>query len=170
MQTFYPCRTAMASARALHRAHLGKQRLEAKQILQALTGERTGWANHPATRMWAGHEAALAVYGHAVCSEWRRRGYVDAMRPWFVDQIRRFRDEGADFTPPWWATDPANQGRHRAALLAKDAEHDWDWYTMLGWIESPAENTLWPTHLPCQCIHIPKTTQRQRSTVAALAA
>ena len=37
------------------------------QILRTLTRERYGWKSHPAVRMWAGHEEALAGYGLVIC-------------------------------------------------------------------------------------------------------
>ena len=42
---------------------LGKQRVEALQILRALTVPGYGWRHHPAVKMWAGYEEALVRYG-----------------------------------------------------------------------------------------------------------
>ena len=49
MQTFLPYEDFRASARVLDRQRLGKQRVEAKQILQALErpGEPSGWEDIP---------------------------------------------------------------------------------------------------------------------------
>ena len=49
MQTFLPYEDFRASARVLDRQRLGKQRVEAKQILQALErpGEPSGWEGIP---------------------------------------------------------------------------------------------------------------------------
>lgn len=59
MQTFLPYQSFSDSASALDRQRLGKQRVEAWQILQALTGASRGWAHHPAAKMWRGFERAL---------------------------------------------------------------------------------------------------------------
>ena len=67
VQTFLPYPDFAASAMALDRRRLGKQRVEALQILRALTRERYGWKHHPAVRMWAGYEEALACYAMEVC-------------------------------------------------------------------------------------------------------
>jgi hypothetical protein len=65
---------------------LGKQRVEAAQILRILTGQRlfvtqpTGqasnaWQNHPAVLMWRGHDHWLRAYIAASIREWRARGF-----------------------------------------------------------------------------------------------
>lgn len=78
MQTFLPYKSFSGSARCLDNKRLGKQRVEVLQILNTLTGKSTGWANHPATRMWRGYERALCAYGFAVCEEWYYdRGFRD---------------------------------------------------------------------------------------------
>ena len=72
MQTFAPEGTDIdLGFYRLDYRRLGKQRVEAWQILNVLRGvdnegnpkEHKGWVNHPATRMWEGHIAALARYG-----------------------------------------------------------------------------------------------------------
>jgi hypothetical protein len=78
LQTFLPYPDFAASAVVLDRRRLGKQRVEALQILRALTRERYGWKHHPAVRMWAGYEEALACYAMEICAEWVRRGHADS--------------------------------------------------------------------------------------------
>lgn len=131
MQTFLPYPSFSASAAALDWRRLGKQRVEAWQILRALDGGK-GWANHPATRMWAGHRAALCAYGVAICEEWRRRGYRDSM-------LERFAcSEPAD--PPAWVGNPEFHAAHRSNLLRKDPVH----YGKMGWAERSDIPYLWP--------------------------
>lgn len=79
MQTFLPYADYACSARALDRARLGKQRIEAYQILRVLLSITKGWSNHPAVRMWRGHERSLACYTLIMCDEWKRRGYNDTV-------------------------------------------------------------------------------------------
>jgi hypothetical protein len=75
MQTFLPYADFERCAATLDSRRLGKQRVEAFQILRALRGEGRGWRNHPAVLMWRGYEDALGLYLNAMIAEWERRGY-----------------------------------------------------------------------------------------------
>jgi hypothetical protein len=79
LQTFLPYPDFIESAACLDRQRLGKQRIEAYQILRSILGETKGWRNHPVTRMWEDHPRALATYGYVICQGWRDRGYQDTM-------------------------------------------------------------------------------------------
>ncbi|HEX2065706.1 MAG TPA: MSMEG_6728 family protein [Candidatus Thermoplasmatota archaeon] len=138
MQTFLPYPDFAASARVLDRQRLGKQRLEALHLLRILRGveEGRGWRNHPALRMWRGHENALARYGIAVCTEWRRRGYADTRLPEFLKLVDRRRS----FRRPPWLGDPAFHASHRSNLLRKDPL----WYGQFGWSERADLPYVWP--------------------------
>ena len=97
MQTFIPYKSFTQSARALDWRRLGKQRVEAKQILQCLeSGRTTGWRNHPAVKMWQGYENTLARYGLAMCNEWKRRGYKDSLTEFFLDRYDYVEDSTID--------------------------------------------------------------------------
>lgn len=132
MQTFLPFPSFVRSARVLDARRLGKQRIEAWQILRALTGESRGWRNHPAVRMWRGHEGALTYYGRAMCCEWIARGYKDTMMPRFLAAGKSLPD--TSFALPRWVGDSAFHAAHRAVLLAKD----YGYYCTYGWAETPA--------------------------------
>jgi hypothetical protein len=118
MQTFLPHETYAESAAVLDRMRLGKQRVEAWQILRALTGETKGWVNHPATVMWRGYENALCEYGIAICAEWQSRGYKDTL-------LDKFTDNLAHFAPvkPWWLSFEPLLASHRSNLYRKDPIH-----------------------------------------------
>lgn len=118
MQTFLPYADFTESARALDYRRLGKQRVEAKQILNALAGLSKGWTNHPATRMWRGHEYYLALYGFIVCREWIARGYNDSLTPWFF----RLLSELPDTPPPPWLDNADLHLSHQSNLIRKDPE------------------------------------------------
>lgn len=138
MQTFLPYADFERCAKVLDRQRLGKQRVECKQILKALQSGG-GWANHPATRMWAGHEGALIEYAIAVCREWIGRGYNDNQLPWFTEQMRAYDSLAL---PEWIGRDDVHAS-HRARLLHKDPE----WYGRFGWTETPRsdeEGYVWP--------------------------
>ena len=138
MQTFLPYPSFPKSAACLDRQRLGKQRVEAWQILRALDGTTKGWRNHPATKMWAGYEAALATYGLVICYEWAGRGYVDNMAPRFQPYILNGSPEGYKL-PPWFGS-PAFHSSHRSQLLHKS-----DHYLQFGWTEQPGAPYLWPS-------------------------
>lgn len=114
MQTFVPYTDHISSARCLDRSRLGKQRVEGYQILKALLGYSSGWISHPATKMWAGHEAGLCAYIIYICDEWTRRGYSDSVLDKVVNMI--YPDEN-DF-PYWWG-DPRVHESHRGNLVRK---------------------------------------------------
>ena len=89
MQTFLPVSDFAASARILDDARLGKQRVEAYQIIRTLDGVTKGWRNHPAVRMWRGYEPALIEYSLVICAEWDRRGYADTVREKMQAHLRQ---------------------------------------------------------------------------------
>lgn len=117
MQTFLPVPTFTLSAHFLDRQRLGKQRVEALQILRTLQGKSSGWANHPAVHMWRGYEVALAVYGAATCDEWLLRGYKDGCRAEFIAAM------SAPLVFPPWLGDEAFHLSHRSNLVRKMPEH-----------------------------------------------
>ena len=131
MQTFLPYPAFAASAKVLDRQRLGKQRIEAKQILQTLLGQSLGWQHHPAVKMWRGHEYALAHYGLTVCREWRNRGYQDRQFDWFFELTETMPIIPG--YPAWFGRDDFHAS-HRSNLIRKLPE----WYVQFGWKE-PAD-------------------------------
>jgi hypothetical protein len=117
----------------LDRARLGKQRVETLQILNALMGLSKGWTNHPATKMWAGYEGALWLYGQTMIGEWVARGYQNNM-------VLPGTFKADDIVFPKWLGDPAFHASHRSNLLRKDPL----WYNQFGWTESPDLAYVWP--------------------------
>lgn len=139
MQTFVPYDDFSMSARALDYRRLGKQRVEALQILQSLTPvegrKHHGWRNHPATKMWEYNIEGLAAYGIAICDEWISRGYKDTVRGKILEA---FKPNPLDL-PSWWGDDRVHAS-HRANLLRKD----FDFYIQHGWSENPQMPYVWP--------------------------
>lgn len=116
MQTFLPYVNFRKSARVLDRKRLGKQRVEAYQILNVITGKSVGWKNHPAVKMWVGYEEALRWYGDEVCREWIRRGYKDSLLEKFDFKNNCSR------LPPWLGNEKFHIS-HRSNLLRKFPDH-----------------------------------------------
>ena len=127
MQTFLPYPDFARSAAVLDARRLGKQRVEALQVLRALRRPRYGWQQHPAVLMWRGHEDALVCYGVAVTRRWRQLGFADTVLDTLVAEApRRPRTQAALARLgrlPWWLGMPALHASHRSALLRKDPAH-----------------------------------------------
>lgn len=134
MQTFLPYPSFVESARVLDNKRLGKQRVEAWQILQILTGKSRGWRNHPAVTMWEGSEGVLVKYGVAVCVEWVRRGFTDSMLSRFQDVVALDALSPLSYEYPDWFARKDFHAAHRSVLLAKNQAH----YSQFGWTEAPA--------------------------------
>ena len=171
MQTFVPLPSFAASALVLDRRRLGKQRVEATQLLMVLldiptlNGEKSkgGWQNHPAALMWKGHERALSAYLLVVCKEWQRRGFSDGLGVGAsillgltspaaalgseLSSVQRIGRWAADRGPlpstghPAWWGDSALHASHRSNLIRKDPIHYGQW----GWSEPADLPYVWPT-------------------------
>lgn len=120
MQTFMPHQNFGVSARCLDDKRLGKQRVEAYQIIKAIRGDYNdsgAWVNHPATVMWRDHVGALCLYGAEMCIEWTKRGFDDSLLPQFVDA-----NDGNDKSP-WWVNNKLLQLTHRSNLVRKNSDY-----------------------------------------------
>jgi len=165
MQTFLPDPSFHVSARCLDRKRLGKQRVEVLQILRANLGIKSGWRNHPASKMWKGHESALSLYGVCICAEWIRRGYKDgcmekiallggdALQTRLAEKALEgeevFTDRGWPFTFPPWIGDPRFHASHKSKLMAKAPDH----YEKFHWAWEPGLPYFWPTKHPDYAEH-----------------
>ncbi|PVZ53648.1 MSMEG_6728 family protein [Arthrobacter sp. H-02-3] len=164
MQTFLPFPDFQQSAAVLDRERLGKQRVEALQILRALVIPEYGWQSHPAIRMWMGYVPALTMYGLAVVDEWTARGGEDTTR----EKIMEFApqaahpDYAAKIPMPPWLGDPDFHLSHRSRLIAKDPrfyakvfpgtdpdlEYVWPEPRLELVPEDPAGERMWVLRLP----------------------
>ena len=129
MQTFLPYPDFEKSLQALDYRRLGKQRVEAFQILRAIR-QGGGWSNHPATNMWRGHVNALKLYHNLCIDEWLQRGYQNRMK--------KMRITGPVCYPPWFGREDFHAA-HRSNLLRKDPE----FYGRYGWLEPPDLPYIW---------------------------
>ena len=152
MQTFLPYSSFVDSAKCLDNKRLGKQRVEAKQIYLALSYgpeqrfiingntfvKKTPWYNHPAVKMWKGHEGSLLYYIHVVCTEWVHRGFKDSVLDWAKSVVSTPSD--ASFMDPAWNRNENLHAAHRSNLLRKNPE----WYGKFGWTEPDNLPYVWP--------------------------
>lgn len=113
MQTFLPYADFRRSAQALDSRRLGKQRVEAWQILRCLE-QPNRWRNHPAVRMWAGYEDALKAYMNACIDEWVLRGYRNRMLK---------QSHSPDPAMPPWLGDCRFHRGQQSNLVRKDPDH-----------------------------------------------
>ncbi|MEV6492811.1 MSMEG_6728 family protein [Actinoplanes sp. NPDC051633] len=129
MQTFLPYPDFIASATALDVRRLGKQRVEAIQVLRGLTWPTYGWRHHPAVKMWHGYEEALTRYGLDVCAVWCATGRADTCAATLVTDLgagtavrTQAQLAAAGDLPPWLGDADVHRS-HQSALLRKDPNH-----------------------------------------------
>jgi hypothetical protein len=137
MQTFLPYPDFRESLQALDNKRLGKQRLEAYQILSAITGRPKkdgtpykGWVNHPCSVMWRDYVNALKLYYNDAIDVWKERGFKNSME---------YENIEGDFVLPDWLGNEEFHSSHRANLLRKDLP----FYSAQGWQDNPEDPYLW---------------------------
>ena len=130
MQTFLPVAGFRASAEMLDLKRLGKQRVEAIQVVRGLVVEGYGWRHHPAVKMWRGHLEALGRYGLDCCEVWTEKGFADTCAGTIradlatagVAEIRTQEELSLAGALPEGLGDADFHRRHRSALLRKDPD------------------------------------------------
>lgn len=156
MQTFMPIATTNFDkiAKVLDNKRLNKQALEGWQIMMTLLEldpegndrKPKGWVNHPAVKMWRGHEVLLYKYIIAMTNEWLERGFKTTIAQKATDTLVVASNKGKlqGESQPQWMTSPfkfeAIASSHRRALLAKD----YNWYSQFAWVED--EGTMPTTY------------------------
>ena len=148
MQTFLPYPDFAASAAVLDDRRLGKQRVEALQVLRALTRPVYGWKHHPAVRMWEGYPDGVAAYGLAVCAEWSHRGRPDTCAATISTDLaaagrpapRTQAELTRGYELPAWLGDERVHRSHRSALVRKDPA----FYGPLFPDADPDQDYFWP--------------------------
>ncbi len=129
MQTFLPYPDFKKSLQVLDYRRLGKQRVEAYQIIRTIKNGG-GWQNHPAVKMWRGHVNALKLYYNLSLMEWISRGYKNRMEKMTI--------HGRIVYPPWFG-DEKFHAAHRSNLLRKDPAY----YGEFHWREKPDLPYMW---------------------------
>ncbi len=133
MQTFLPYRNFRSSLSALDMRRLGKQRVEAYQIIKALSDPTYGWQKHPAVNMWRGYTDSLKYYYNTSLEVFDYRGGTNIrLKPMVLPPYPLIH-------PPWLG-DEAFHASHRSNLLRKDGK----FYARYGWKESPDLPYVWP--------------------------
>lgn len=112
VNTFLPYPDFTQTAKCLDYRRLGKQRVEARQIVNVIENPHSkAWKNHPAVAMWRGYTNALKLYFNIIVQEWINRGYVNNL-PFYelTDKIEM----------PWWIDSDDFHFSHQASLMRKD--------------------------------------------------
>jgi len=147
MQTFLPYADFKKSAECLDYRRLGKQRVEAMQIINLLEKHDAGedisklpWGNHPAVKMWIGCTYSLKMYYNYILKEWIDRGYKNNMEYYTdikglenyksYDGKRQFPKHIQAVELPNWFGRKDFHDAHKSNLLRKDKEfygkYNWD--------------------------------------------
>ena len=130
MQTFLPYADFRKSAKCLDYRRLGKQRVEAKQIIDLLEKYDAGedisklpWGNHPAVKMWIGYTDALKIYYNTIVEEWIDRGYNNNMKLYSMGTMPILVGK-----PEWFGRKDFHDA-HKSKLLQKN----YDYYKKFKW-------------------------------------
>eukprot|EP00762_Andalucia_godoyi_P002887 ANDGO_04505.mRNA.1 hypothetical protein len=110
------------SFRHLDYQRLGKQRVEASQMIDVITKVAKGqtgvsWSRHPCTLSWSDNLTCLQAYYNCCIAEWVRRGYTNNMLPKALSSA---------LCAPWWMGWVAFIYSHRAALVIKRPDYYFD--------------------------------------------
>ena len=145
MQTFLPSKDFDTVANMLDSKRLNKQILECYQILKVLSTKDpfAGWRNHPAVKMWRGHEIALFDYVLAMIREAERRGIkTDKNKDNLINLRAKYISEWGSGYPVWYQNSET-MGRitttHKANLYKKDPEYYYAFYV----------DSISPNNKPC---------------------
>ena len=137
MQTFLPFSDIEKSLKVIDNKRLGKQRVEAYQIISAITRRPKldgtpykGWLNHPCTIMWRNNLPMLKSYYNSCIDEWVSRGFKNTM-------VKEVIDEPI-IKPIWFGFEDFHSS-HRSNLLKKDPV----FYSQYGWNDDPTDPYVW---------------------------
>lgn len=143
MQTFLPYPSFRRSLECLDNKRLGKQRVEAMQLVNALERGNGAWYNHPAAQMWVNNISALKLYHDTAIAVWKSRGFKNTMEryyPFVAEEVVN-SIKGGSLTYPEWFGNEDFHASHRSNLLRKDPAH----YGQFGWTEPHDLPYIWPS-------------------------
>lgn len=143
--TFCVANCPKECAKALDNRRLGKQRVEAMQIINLLeSNEKKGFKHHPASLMWKDHIDGLKYYCNCIIEEWISRGFKNTMDlydiPFLKDNTTNMDNTSINKDPkdntvtitnqknttvilPWWFTNKCLQMSHKCSLQRKDPKY-----------------------------------------------
>jgi hypothetical protein len=136
MMTFLVVADFVLNAKLLDDQRLAKQRVEARQILDAIM-KGTGWKNHPITHAWRNYVDALKYYTNCIILEFIRRGGNNTLPLFEIPKIIMI---------PWWVNWDRLHQSHRAMLMRKNPFY----YRSKFSVEAEYFNYgyIWPHNIP----------------------
>lgn len=119
---------------------LNKQKVEAKQILDATQKTSGGWTNHTAVHMWRGYENGLKYYFNCIVEACIKRGLNNTMTLYeftqeqldnieyqtvedYLNLQHEHEENSQKILMPWWFTWEPLLYSHRCSLLRKKPEY-----------------------------------------------
>ena len=119
VNTFILTNSPKECVKLLDYRRLVKQRLESKQIIDAIEKNgKIGWINHPITKMWKSDVIGLKYYFNCCVDEWVSRGYKNTMVKYELGTIIEEKD-----ILPWFYFNKQIQESFKASLLRKDPKY-----------------------------------------------
>lgn len=116
VMTFVTCSDPKLIAKHLNKLNLGKQRVEAKQILDILEKNHIpNRINHPIVKAWRGYEEGLKYYINCMIDEFEARGCKNNMV--------RYTFSTPTVVLPWWFGWDRLHQSHRFMLSVKNPWH-----------------------------------------------
>lgn len=146
VNTFLPYADFEKTAKTLDYKRLGKQRVEAHQIINIIQfpDRYKGWKSHPAVLMWKSYLPYLKQYYNAIVKEWIKQGYNNNMTLFPDVELKTTK------SPPWWLGFRPFHLSHRASLLRKDRKHYSKYFSIPdAYLQ---HSYVWPTHLSKEVI------------------
>ena len=110
MQVFLPFPCITESLQVLDKKRLGKQRVEAKQLLDVVLNDQKGWKNHPCARMYSQYPGFLIEYYNQSLVEFQNKGGKNNVLKRMISMDLVY--------PPWFGDDKFHSS-HRSNLLRK---------------------------------------------------
>lgn len=98
----------------LDNKRLGKQRVEAYQLIRILEGKSDSWKSHPALKMWIGYLDGLKYYYNCCVNEWIKRGKNNTMEIYSIP---------SKIDMPWWINWDRLHYSHQAMLNRKEPSY-----------------------------------------------
>lgn len=145
MMTFLVVADFILNAELLDPSRLGKQRVEASQIINIIeNGGSKGWVNHPIVKAWRPYLNALKYYANCIIREFVKRGYQNSMPLYSIPKI---------IIRPWWVNWDRLHQSHRAMLLRKDPFYYADMFEVEE--EYKSYGYIWPHEISYQDRNLP---------------
>lgn len=138
MMTFIVIGDFVLNAKLLDDQRLAKQRVEARQILDAIMNG-TGWKHHPIVCAWRYYTDALKYYTNCIILEWIRRGGQNNLPLYEIPPIIMI---------PWWSQWDRLHQSHRAMLVRKNPYYYNDKFTVNQ--EYYSYGYIWPNKVAYQ--------------------